>query len=605
MTKTLFKPLLLILLVSSLLTGVFERSAAQTTGYRRDKTIKLFNGRNLEGWYKFIQGRGRDSDPKNVFTVSNGKIEISGEEYGCITTNEEYENYELVAEFKWSDVTFPPRLHNARDGGILLHSQGADGGYGGIWMNSIECQIIEGGTGDIIVVGNGSKDFSVTSTVKAGEKKGSFFFDEGGQSLTFTSGRIDWHSRDFNWEDKKGFRGKLDVEKPVGQWNTLKCVVYDGNLSIFLNGVLVNRATDLKPKKGRIQVQSEGAGMSFRKIDLTPISAPLVSRKKINRPTLLVANKHSNTLSYIDPKTLKVIETIPTGPNPHEITVTPDQRFAYLSSYEPPGNTISVIDLVNRKQIKEINTGQVARIHGAAMAPDGKNAYFTAGQTGLLVEIDTKTNEITRTIPTHGITSHMVYVSPDGKKLYTGNISSADVSVIDRASGSLIKKIATGKGSGGMSFTPKNDYLWVTNETDQTITIIDLSTHEAIETFSCPGVIKRIRFTDDAKTALITSWKKEGEIIILDVATRKEIKRIRVGNYAVGVELSADGKYAFVGCEDSMSAEIMPDGSERIRVNTGDSDGLHVIDMKTLTLKKVIRTGLGPDPMSMWFPPSN
>src|SRR5690606_29064715 len=111
-------------------------------------------------------------------------------------------------------------------------------------------------------------------------------------------------------------------------------------------------------------------------------------------------------------KTLKVIETIPTGPNPHEITVTPDQRFAYLSSYEPPGNTISVIDLVNRKQIKEINTGQVARIHGAAMAPDGKNAYFTAGQTGLLVEIDTKTNEITRTIPTHGITSHMVYVSP-------------------------------------------------------------------------------------------------------------------------------------------------------------------------------------------------
>lgn len=156
-----------------------------------------------------------------------------------------------------------------------------------------------------------------------------------------------------------------------------------------------------------------------------------------------------------------------------------------------------------------------------------------------------------------------------------------------------------------MSFTPKNDYLWVTNETDQTITIIDLSTHQAIETFSYPGVIKRILLTDDGKTALITSWKKEGEVIILDVATRKEIKRIRVGNYAVGVELSADGKYAFVGCEDSMSAEIMPDGSERIRVNTGDSDGLHVIDMKTLSLKKVIKTGLGPDPMSMWFPPAN
>ena len=107
---------------------------------------------------------------------------------------------------------------------------------------------------------------------------------------------------------------------------------------------------------------------------------------------LLVANKHSNTLSYINPKTFKVIKTIPTGPNPHEITVTPDHRTAYLSSYEPPGNTISVIDLVGEKMIKEISTGDIGRIHGAAMAPDGKHAYFTAGQSGYVIEVDTKTN---------------------------------------------------------------------------------------------------------------------------------------------------------------------------------------------------------------------
>jgi YVTN family beta-propeller protein len=319
---------------------------------------------------------------------------------------------------------------------------------------------------------------------------------------------------------------------------------------------------------------------------------------------LLVANKHSNTLSFINPKTLKVIQTIPTGPNPHEITVTPDQRFAYLSSYVAPGNTISVIDLVKRKQIKQISTGNYSRIHGAAMAPDGRNAYFTAGQSGKVIEVDVNTNLVVRAIETHGITSHMVYVSPDGKTLFTGNLSSGDVSVIDRTSGKLIKLVKTGKGAGGMAFTPDEKFLWVTNETDQTITIIDLATHKAVETFKCEGVIKRIRFTADGKRALVTSWTKEGMLIVLDVATRKEIRRIKVGSHAIGVEISPDGKRAFVGCEDASEAILLPDGTERVKAKPADSDGIHVIDLTKLAVLYVIKTGLGPDPMIMWFPPS-
>src|SRR5688572_22786552 len=165
----------------------------------------------------------------------------------------------------------------------------------------------------------------------------------------------------------------------------------------------------------------------------TPINTDNAAaiRGNIQEPTLLVANKHSNTLSFVNPNTFEVIETIPTGPNPHEITVTPDQKFAYLSNYAPPGNTISVVDLHRRKMVGEISTGQYTRIHGAAMAPDGKHAYFTAGQTGYIVEVDTRTNEVTRGIPTHGKISHTVYVSPDGKYLYTGNIVSENISVID------------------------------------------------------------------------------------------------------------------------------------------------------------------------------
>jgi hypothetical protein len=75
-----------------------------------NRTIKLFNDQNLEGWYTFLQNRGRNNDPKSVFTVMDGMIRISGEEWGCITTNVAYENFKLLAEFKWGEITFEPRI---------------------------------------------------------------------------------------------------------------------------------------------------------------------------------------------------------------------------------------------------------------------------------------------------------------------------------------------------------------------------------------------------------------------------------------------------------------------------------------------------------------
>jgi hypothetical protein len=114
-----------------------ESNFAQTG---KNKAIQLFNGRDLSGWYTFLKDKGRNVDPKQVFTVGDGMIRISGEEMGCITTEKEFENYHLVVEFKWGDKTYEPRVGKARDSGILLHSQGQDGASSGIWMNSFYCR---------------------------------------------------------------------------------------------------------------------------------------------------------------------------------------------------------------------------------------------------------------------------------------------------------------------------------------------------------------------------------------------------------------------------------------------------------------------------------
>ncbi len=262
------KILITSLIVLFNLPGIAQ-SKAQTE--KKEERIVLFNGENLDNWYSFVQHRGRDSDPKKVFSVQDGMIRISGEEWGCITTNDEFENYRLIVEFKWGEKTFEPRVKNARDSGILLHSVGEDGGSEGIWMYSIECQLIEGGTGDFIVVGDGSENFSITSPV-AEEKQGSSpVFQPGGKETTVNRGRVNWYGRDPEWKDVIDFRGTQDVENPVGEWNRVECLVEGDKISIFLNGKLVNQASNVRPSRGKIQIQSEGAEIFFRKVELEPL----------------------------------------------------------------------------------------------------------------------------------------------------------------------------------------------------------------------------------------------------------------------------------------------------------------------------------------------
>ena len=264
----LILPLFLLIITVTGFTGITDPSGSGRQNVKKSE-LKLFNGKNLDGWYTYIKDRGKNVDPKNVFTVKNGVIRISGEEFGCITSNDEYENYKITVEFRWGATTWEPRVDKARDSGLLLHSVGEDGGSDGTWMHSIECQIIEGGTGDFIVVGDGSKNFSITCPVASAKQGSSYIFQPSGKKATINSGRINWFARDPEWKDIKGFRGAKDIEKPVGKWNRIECTVLDGEIIIYLNDTLVNHAADVIPRKGRIQIQSEGAEIFFRKIVLT------------------------------------------------------------------------------------------------------------------------------------------------------------------------------------------------------------------------------------------------------------------------------------------------------------------------------------------------
>lgn len=229
--------------------------------------IILFNSRDLTNFYTFTR-ESQHEDPNHVFTVANGQLRISGQEWGGIVSREAYRDYRLVVEWRWGMKTWNEREKKARDSGILIHGHGPDGSSNGIWLESFESQIIEGGSGDILVV---SKTTPMSASCLCAMEGKEMYFNPKGTTMTRSSGRIDWYGRARDWKDEVGFRGKAEVEKPVGQWNRQEVIAAGDRMVNLLNGKLVSAAFDLSHTQGKIQVQSELAEIFVRRIELQPL----------------------------------------------------------------------------------------------------------------------------------------------------------------------------------------------------------------------------------------------------------------------------------------------------------------------------------------------
>ncbi len=222
-------------------------------------------------------------DPRKIWAIGeDGTMRVSGEGMGYLRTKAAYRDYHLVIEYRWGERTLGSRADRARDCGLLLHAYGDDGAYGNTWMNSIEAQLIEGGSGDILVLA--AKDAAgkiaptkVTAEVRF-DRDGEPVWKAGGEAKTFplegkTMARVNWRDRDENWADVKGYRAPKDLENPVGEWNRLEAICEGDTIRLFLNGELVNEVLDCHPTQGFVGLQSEFAACQIRRLELHPLGA--------------------------------------------------------------------------------------------------------------------------------------------------------------------------------------------------------------------------------------------------------------------------------------------------------------------------------------------
>jgi hypothetical protein len=250
-----------------------------------DQPVVLFGpGTGLAAFETWLVDT-HEKDPDRVFSVVDQvdgapALRISGERWGGVVTREAFRDYRLVVEFRWGLATWGERRNAARDSGVLVHGQGRPGNTGkdgnGPWMRSIEAQVIEGGVGDFILVAGYEPDgrkVQPSFVVAAGtDRDGEPVFDPSGAPKPFADGRVNWFGRDVDWKDALGFRGRADVESPYGQWTRLEVIVEGDRVTNVVNGTVVNRASQATFREGRIMLQSEGAEIYFRKVELHPLS---------------------------------------------------------------------------------------------------------------------------------------------------------------------------------------------------------------------------------------------------------------------------------------------------------------------------------------------
>ncbi|MEP7145121.1 MAG: DUF1080 domain-containing protein [Ferruginibacter sp.] len=199
----------------------------------------LFNGKNLDGWYSFIQSKGRNNDPEKVFSIENGLLHISGKEFGYICTEKEFSNFHLAVEFKWGVKKYPPRDADStrRDNGILYYIPVNAKDI--VWPKGIECQVQEGDVGDFWMVDS-------TTIVIDGSRT---------------------TPKDYCRSKKK-----KDAEKPTGEWNRVEVIANKGKITYIVNGVVVNEGEDPSLTRGKISIQSEGAEIYYRKIEIAEVN---------------------------------------------------------------------------------------------------------------------------------------------------------------------------------------------------------------------------------------------------------------------------------------------------------------------------------------------
>jgi DNA-binding beta-propeller fold protein YncE len=198
----------------------------------------------------------------------------------------------------------------------------------------------------------------------------------------------------------------------------------------------------------------------------------------------------------------------------------------------------------------------------------------------------------------------MVLADETQNRIFTSNVNSGTISIIEQVvvpapgpppgaaappqpqgaarKDSIITTVPSGRGSEGFDVGINRTELWAANAQDGTVTVIDLATKKPRLTFPISVErANRLKFTPDGKRVLVSGLgagqpnSDAPNLVVIDVATHKEIKKFNLGGGSGGILVLRDGSRAYV----AVSAK----------------DKVVAIDLGKLEVVAELPTGKNPD----------
>jgi len=216
----------------------------------QQKTISLFNGKDLSNWHADVPEMDTNAMAKSPFIIRNGMIVSMGNPGGHLITNSVYQNYRLRVEYR-----FAGKPGNC---GVLVHASTPRALYK-MFPKSIEVQMEHGNAGDFWCI---VEDIKAEDMEKRRGPKANWGITEG---------------------KERRIRNLTDSsEKPVGEWNKMIIECVGNSIKVWVNNDFANYGFDCTADKGHIAIQAEGSEVEFRKLELTPITQLSNDNKSFN-----------------------------------------------------------------------------------------------------------------------------------------------------------------------------------------------------------------------------------------------------------------------------------------------------------------------------------
>jgi len=207
-------------------------------------------------------------------------------------------------------------------------------------------------------------------------------------------------------------------------------------------------------------------------------------------------------------------------------------------------------------------------------------------------------------------------VTPDGKILVASSPKDGGIYIFETASGKQLGMVKTGAAAKGLKISPDGKEVFVSNEEGNSVSVVDLAGKKVVATIETPKMPHNVRCTQNGKTAYVTLQGGAG-LGVIDVESRKLVKVIPTPGIETphNLDLSKDEKLVFIR-DTSGQVGVLELASEKIKkiikvgqghagidvipngklVFTGAiaDDIVAVIDATTFEVVKNIKVGFGP-----------